>query len=163
MEEIICLDRIAKVPAKDWDALAQGHPLLSHAYLDALESTHCAVARTGWQPQHLVLRRNGAVHAAMPLYAKHHSWGEYVFDHAWANAFSRYGMDYYPKLVPAIPFTPEPGPRVLGYDQNDRALILEAAKRLMKEQRFSSLHVLFPSEEEHGLLEDAGLLFRSNV
>ena len=99
----------------------------------------------------------------MPLYAKQHSWGEYVFDHAWANAFARYGMDYYPKLVCAVPFTPVPGPRLLGYDQNDRAMILDAAKQLMREEGYSSLHVLFPREEEHDLLEDAGLLFRSNI
>ena len=161
--EIVSIDSISAVPAKEWDALAQGHPLVSHAYLEALEATHCVAERTGWMPTHLVLRRSGAMRAAMPLYAKAHSWGENVFDHAWAQAYERYGMDYYPKLVCAVPFTPVPGPRILAYDHHDRRLILEAAKQFTQENGFSSLHVLFPHEEDRRALEQAGLLFRSGV
>jgi len=161
--EIICLDTISAIPAVQWDALSHGNPLLSHAYLDALESTHCAVPRTGWAPCHLVLLRDGVARAAMPLYAKNHSRGEYVFDHAWANAYARYGMDYYPKLVSAVPFTPVPGPRLLASDRNDQHLLLEAAKQLLREQQYSSLHILFPQEDELPVLNAAGLLLRSNV
>lgn len=161
--EILCVAGMADIPANEWDALAQGHPLLSHGYLEALESTHCAVPRTGWVPRHLVLRRGGAIRAAMPLYAKHHSRGEYVFDHAWANAYARYGMSYHPKLVCAIPFTPVPGPRLLAYDQHDRLLLLEAAKQLAQQEGYSSLHVLFPDEDDLPALRQAGLLLRSNI
>lgn len=161
--EITRLESMAAIPAEEWNALAHGHPMLSHAYLEALESTHCAVPRTGWIPQHLVLRRSGAVRAAMPLYAKHHSFGEYVFDHAWANAYARYGMNYYPKLVCAVPFTPVPGPRLLAYDQHDRMLLLEAAKQLLRKEGYSSLHVLFPHEDDLPALQQAGMLLRSSI
>lgn len=161
--EIVCLESISAAPAKEWDALAHGNPLLSHAYLDALESTHCAVTRTGWSPRHLVLRRGGAIRAAMPLYAKNHSRGEYVFDHAWAGAYARYGMAYYPKLVCAVPFTPVPGPRLLASDDNDRLLLLQGAKQLLRDEGHSSLHVLFPLEHELPALQQAGLSLRSSV
>ena len=161
--EIVCLESMSAIPAKQWDALAGGNPLLSHGYLEAMESTQCAVPRTGWGPRHLVLLRGGAPRAVMPLYAKSHSRGEYVFDYAWANAYARYGMDYYPKLVSAIPFTPVPGPRLLAHDRNDQHLLLEAAKRLVREQGYSSLHILFPHEDELPLLKQAGMLLRSNV
>lgn len=161
--EIICLENISAIPAHQWDALAHGNPLLSHAYLEALESTHCAVPRTGWAPKHLVLLRDGVAQAAMPLYAKSHSRGEYVFDHAWANAYARYGMDYYPKLVSAVPFTPVPGPRLLAHNHDDRRLLLAASKRVLREQGYSSLHVLFPQEDELPILQQAGLLLRSNI
>lgn len=161
--EIICLDSIAAVPATQWDELAGDNPLVSHAYLQAMEATHCAVARTGWAPRHLVLLRDGVVRAAMPLYAKSHSRGEYVFDHAWADAYGRYGMRYYPKLVSAIPFTPVPGPRMLAWDRNDQRLLLEGAVGLLREHNYSSLHLLFPPKEDLPLLEQAGFMVRSNI
>lgn len=161
--EITCLDTLSAVPASHWDALTHNHPLLSHAYLESLESTHCAVPRTGWSPRHLALFRDGVLRAAMPLYAKHHSRGEYVFDQVWANAYAHYGMDYYPKLVCAVPFTPVPGPRLLARDQNDRSLLLAAAQRLLREGGYSSLHILFPDDDDIPALRKAGMLFRSNV
>jgi len=161
--EIVSLESISGISAGEWDALAGGNPLLSHGYLEALESTHCAETRTGWSPRHLVLIREGAARAVMPLYAKSHSRGEYVFDHAWANAYARYGMNYYPKLVSAVPFTPVPGPRVLAYDRNDQRILLEAAKQLVKLEGHSSLHILFPDEESLPLLESSDFLIRSNL
>lgn len=161
--DILCVDSITALSAGEWDALAKGHPLLSHAYLEALESTQCATARTGWAPRHLAIRRNGAIRAVMPLYAKSHSRGEYVFDYVWAHAYARYGMNYHPKLVCAIPFTPVPGPRLLAYDHNDRLLLLEGAKQLMQQEGYSSLHVLFPDESDMRALQHAGLLFRCNI
>lgn len=161
--EIICLESIAALPAQQWDELACGNPLLSHDYLNALEATHCATPKTGWAPHHIVLLRDGIARAAMPLYAKNHSRGEYVFDHAWANAYARYGMEYYPKLVSAVPFTPVPGPRLLAHDRNDQRLLLEAASVLQRQNGFSSLHILFPPEEDVPLLEESGFLIRSNI
>lgn len=161
--EILCLQGISAISAREWNALAQGHPLVSHAYLEALEATHCASPSTGWFPRHLALVRNGTIRAAMPLYAKNHSRGEYVFDHAWADAYARYGMAYYPKLVCGVPFTPVPGPRLLARDNNDRLILLEAAKQLMGSEGHSSLHVLFPHEDDIPALRRAGLKFRSNV
>lgn len=161
--EVLCLPGISAIPAREWNALTQGHPLISHAYLEALESTRCAAPLTGWVPRHLAVVRNGAIRAAMPLYAKNHSRGEYVFDHAWANAYARYGMDYYPKLVCGVPFTPVPGPRLLACDNNDRLILLETAKKLMAAEGYSSLHVLFPHEDDIPALHRAGLKFRGNV
>ena len=161
--EIICLDSIAAIPASQWDELAGDNPLVSHAYLQALEATHCAVARTGWAPRHLVLLRNGIARAAMPLYAKNHSRGEYVFDYSWAEAYARYGMQYYPKLVSALPFTPVPGPRLLARDRNDQRLLLEGAVGLLRQHRYSSLHILFPHQEDLTLLEQSGFMLRSNI
>lgn len=161
--EIICLDTIAAIPASQWDELAGDNPLVSHAYLHALEATHCAVARTGWAPRHLVLMRDGVARAAMPLYAKSHSRGEYVFDHSWADAYARYGMHYYPKLVSAIPFTPVPGPRLLAWDRNDQRLLLEGAMSLLRQHGYSSLHLLFPQEAELAPLQRAGFMLRSNI
>jgi len=161
--EIVSVESISAIPPGQWDALSRGNPLLSHAYLEALESTQCAVPRTGWHPRHLALMRTGSIRAVMPLYAKTHSRGEYVFDQAWAHAYARYGMKYYPKLVSAIPFTPVPGPRLLAHDRNDQRLLLEAAKQLLREDGYSSLHVLFPHEDELPVLLEAGLNLRSSI
>src|SRR6201995_5657415 len=107
--------RIAEISAADWDACAgDGNPFVSHAFLSALEDSGSAGARTGWLPQHAVLRtEDKRVVAVVPMYAKSHSYGEYVFDHGWANALERVGESYYPKLQVAVPFSPVPGPRLL--------------------------------------------------
>lgn len=162
-DEILYLDGLAAVSPKEWDGLAMGHPLVSHAYLSALEATHCVGARTGWTPRHLALMRDGRLHAAMPLYEKRHSQGEYVFDQSWAAAYARYGMDYYPKLVCAAPFTPVPGPRLLAHDDADRLRLIKAAMALARNRGASSLHVLFPQDSDMPALHQAGLLLRSNV
>ena len=109
---------IAEIPAADWDACAgtlggAGNPFVSHAFLSALEESGSANARTGWMPQHAALRDGDRLVAVAPMYAKSHSYGEYVFDHGWANAINRSGGDYYPKLQVAVPFSPVPGPRLL--------------------------------------------------
>src|SRR5664279_1086814 len=107
--------RIAEISAADWDACAgDGNPFVSHAFLSALEDSGSANARTGWLPRHAVLRTEvGKVVAIAPMYAKSHSYGEYVFDHGWANALERAGGQYYPKLQVSAPFSPVPGPRLL--------------------------------------------------
>ncbi len=106
----VALDAIA--PAT-WDALAGSQPFLTHAFLTALHATGCAVPRTGWKPRYLTAWREHALIGALPLYVKAHSYGEYVFDWGWAEAYRRHGRRYYPKLLAAIPFTPVPGPRLL--------------------------------------------------
>jgi predicted N-acyltransferase len=156
--------RIAEISAADWDACAgEGNPFVSHAFLSALEDSGSANARTGWLPQHAVLRTGaGQVVAIVPMYAKSHSYGEYVFDHGWANALERAGGQYYPKLQVSVPFSPVPGPRLLrrtgtGIPVATLANALEQACRSLK---LSSVHVTFCTRDEWEGLGDAGWLQR---
>ena len=153
--------RIADLPAAEWNALAGDSPFVQHAFLDALESTGCVGASVGWEPVHLALFRGGSLAAAMPLYVKHHSWGEFVFDWAWADAYRRHGLNYYPKLVCCVPFSPVSGPRLLARNDADRAALIQAALKLTRDLGCSSFHILFPSEPDHAALEAAPLLHRS--
>ena len=153
--------RMADLPADAWNALAGDSPFLQHAFLDALETTGCVGAPVGWEPVHLTLFRDGRLDAAMPLYLKHHSWGEFVFDFAWADAYRRHGLAYYPKLVCCVPFSPVPGPRLLARNDADRAALLQAALTLTRDLNCSSLHILFPTEPDHPALEASSLLHRS--
>lgn len=155
--------RLADIPATAWDALAGPQVCLSHAYLDTLEQTGCVGGRTGWLPRHATLWRGGELVAAMPLYLKQHSWGEYVFDWAWADAYQRHGLDYYPKWLGALPFTPIPGVRLLGRSAADRRALLDRLLALAAESGLSSLHILFPDEDEGRWLAEAGLLMRQGV
>ena len=157
------VDSLASIPASDWDALAGNHPLLSHAFLHALHETGCASAETGWSPCYLTLSRDGGLVAAMPLYLKSHSYGEYVFDWAWADAYQRHGLRYYPKLLNAIPFTPVTGPRLLAANDADRRTLLDAALAFARDTGVSSLHCLFPAAPEVATFESAGLMLRASV
>jgi len=159
---------LSAVAAPDWDALAPGQPLLSHAFLLALEDSGCAAPRAGWWPRHLTAWSGPRLVGAVPLYAKNHSFGEYVFDWAWADAYRRHGRAYYPKLVAAIPFTPTPGPRLLAADPATRAVLLDAALSRLRAapatgSGFSSLHLLYPTRDEADLCADAGMSIRSGV
>jgi uncharacterized protein len=160
---ITVLDSLATVPASQWDALAGNHPLLSHAFLHALHESGCASAGTGWAPCHLALWRDNRLAAAMPLYLKSHSYGEYVFDWAWADAYQRHGLRYYPKLLNAVPFTPVTGPRLLATNEADRRALLDAALAFARESGVSSLHCLFPEADEVAAFEAAGLMLRASV
>ncbi|MCU0869893.1 MAG: GNAT family N-acetyltransferase [Burkholderiales bacterium] len=157
------VDTLADVPAAQWDALTDDHPLLSHAFLHALHESGSAAPDAGWAPQYLLVRRDGQLAAAMPLYLKGHSYGEYVFDWAWADAWQRTGRRYYPKLLSAVPFTPVQGGRLLARDPDDRAVLARAALQFAREADVSSLHVLFPTEPEARLLEAAGCMLRRTV
>jgi len=157
------LDSLASIPAADWDALAANHPLLSHAFLHALHESGCASAETGWAPCYLTLWRDGRLAAAMPLYLKSHSYGEYVFDWAWADAYQRHGLRYYPKLLNAVPFTPVTGPRLLAKNAADRRALLDAALEFARDTGVSSLHCLFPTAPEVAEFESAGLMLRASV
>jgi predicted N-acyltransferase len=154
------LDRVS--PAA-WDALVGDQPLLSHAFLHALHETGCASESTGWRPRYLIGTSNGALVAAMPLYLKMHSYGEYVFDWAWADAYRRHGLAYYPKLLDAVPFTPVPGPRLLARDDADRRLLLQAMQQHARDAGLSSAHLLFLDEADQRAARSGGWLMRSTV
>ena len=140
---------IRQVPAEQWDALVPGrYPFASHAFLSALEDSGCTSERTGWAPSHLVRWDDqGRLIAAIPAYRKSHSYGEYVFDWAWAEAYQRYGMVYYPKLLLAIPFTPASGPRLLGETQNFEGLYTQLAS-LCEQNGYSGWHLNFPLRDD---------------
>ncbi|NMG65675.1 GNAT family N-acetyltransferase [Azoarcus indigens] len=157
------LSRLEQVQEQDWNAIAGGQACLSHAYLHTLETTGCAGPETGWTPRHATLWQDGTPVAALPLYAKQHSYGEYVFDWAWADAYQRHGLDYYPKWLSAVPFTPIPGARLLGSSVDSRRQLLAATLEMARQSRLSSLHLLFPTEEEAAWMRDAGLLIRHGV
>ena len=165
----VCDDiALAQITAASWDRLAPDQPLLSHAFLSALHETGCATRATGWTPHYVTSWRDGMLVGALPLYAKSHSYGEYVFDWAWADAYRRYGRRYYPKLVSAIPFTPTPGPRLLGVDPLAQAALLEHALALVGAhdpgaRSPSSLHVLFLPAEQAALAAASGMTIREGV
>lgn len=145
------LDSLDAIEAARWNALdLRGNPFVRHEFLATLEQERCAHPDTGWIPRHLLLEDEGRLIGAMPLYLKPHSWGEFVFDWGWANAYTRAGVDYYPKLVSAIPFTPATGPRLLCAPEVARVqtqrILVAAALNLARDYAVSSLHVLFPDE-----------------
>jgi uncharacterized protein len=162
------VSRIADLPAAEWDALAGANPFVSHAFLAALEDSGSATQKTGWLPQHLVIAgRDGRLIGAVPLYLKSHSYGEYVFDWGWADAYERAGGSYYPKLQACVPFTPVTGPRLLVHPEADREAVAGALTagllELARHTRVSSLHVTFPTEAEWRALGEAGFLRRTGL
>ena len=154
---------IKEIDPASWDALGDGSPFLMHAYLGALERTGCVGSGTGWQPCPLLVKDGSRLLGAMPLYAKSHSYGEYVFDWAWANAFEQHGIDYYPKLICAVPFTPVTGPRLMCADAAIRQQMLAALGDQLLAAGWSSAHVLFPDESDAQAMAAAGWLKRSGV
>lgn len=151
--EIRILSGLDEVPAEAWDRLAgpDHNPFLSHAFLAGLERHGCVGAHWGWTPQHLTLWDGGQLVGAVPLYLKHNSYGELVFDWAWADAFQRAGGRYYPKLVAAVPYSPVTSPRLLvaaGRNRELAALLAEGAVELARSLGVSSLHILFPTPEQ---------------
>ncbi|HWT71260.1 MAG TPA: GNAT family N-acetyltransferase, partial [Oxalicibacterium sp.] len=158
---------LAEIGQPAWDALLalqrDANPFLSYAFLHALHESGSASADTGWQPQYLTLWRDEQLAAAMPLYAKAHSYGEYVFDWAWADAYERHGLDYYPKLLSAIPFTPVTGSRLLASDDHAMHALLAALTAIRQSEGFSSTHILYPPQAQAEALQQAGFLLRSGV
>ncbi|MDZ4789744.1 MAG: GNAT family N-acetyltransferase [Hyphomicrobiales bacterium] len=163
---------ISNIPAAEWDACANPegaiyNPFISHAFLRCLEESGCVSDDTGWSPRHLVLDGESGPRAVMPLYLKSNSMGEFVFDHAFADAYHQAGGAYYPKLQCAAPFTPASGRRILVRDVSDIALaeriLTQGALQLMKAEGASSLHITFPTHEEWGRLGDAGLQRRTGM
>ena len=155
------------IDADEWDAIAgKKNPFVSHAFLTALETGGAVGGNSGWSAMHLLLRsENGQLLGAMPHYLKYHSYGEYIFDHSWANAFERAGGTYYPKLLGAIPFTPASGPRLLVRDgrRDHKAALARGALRLLNEYQLSSAHINFLPEQDAKLLADDGWLHRTGI
>ncbi len=164
--------RVKEIGRLAWDACAatleyQANPFVSYDFLDILEESGCAVERTGWGPRHISIEDEaGAIAAVMPLYLKSHSQGEYIFDHAWADAYERAGGAYYPKLQCASPFSPVTGPRMLVRQDVDRdaarRVLLGGALSVCERAHASSLHVTFPSQDDWRFMGEQGLLQRQN-
>jgi hypothetical protein len=155
---------VARVDSGAWDACAgRDNPFLSHAFLSALEESGSATARAGWQPAPLLIDAPDGLPAAIaPAYVKSHSQGEYVFDHAWADAYARAGGRYYPKLQIAVPFTPVPGRRLLTRDPGLAPALIAAAEQVVGGSGLSSAHATFIAQEEVALFEQAGWLIRTD-
>ena len=157
----------AQVDPVAWDALllnqANPSPFMRHAYLAALDTSGSACKRTGWAPHFLLLELDGVLQAACVVYAKTHSYGEYVFDWAWANAYAQHGLDYYPKAVVAVPFTPVPSTRLLAVDCVARTALVRALLTWCQDQQMSSLHMLFGEPQDVAAAEDAGMMLRHTV
>ncbi|HET7313260.1 GNAT family N-acetyltransferase [Salinisphaera sp.] len=145
MAELTQIESILQVDAEEWNALCgTDQPFVQHGFLAALEASGSVSPHIGWQPAHALLRTDdGALVGAAPMYLKDHSFGEFVFDFAWANAYSQVGLDYYPKLVNAVPFTPVAGPRLLARDDATRRAFTAALATLPERMGISSLHTLF--------------------
>lgn len=171
-DQIRIVSALSEVSKKDWDRVANPadevfDPFLSWDFLEAMESSGAAVPEAGWTPCHLLVEGVGGVlKAAMPLYAKTNSQGEFVFDHSWADAYERAGGSYYPKLLCGVPFTPVTGRRLLAPPGVDKAkleqMLISGAVQLASQNDLSSLHINFVSEEQKSVLEDVGLSIRTD-
>ncbi|MEM7611355.1 MAG: GNAT family N-acetyltransferase [Pseudomonadota bacterium] len=158
---------MADIPANAWDAMVSGDtPHLSHTFLRLAESSGSVCEETGWLPCHLTVQDGKEILAAMPLYQKGHSWGEFVFDWSWADAYQRSGLEYYPKLVSASPFTPATASKLLvatGQSQSVMATaLLQGATRFAREHQFSSMHLQFISDRDALAAQDATLVVRED-
>lgn len=156
-----------EIPAQMWDGLCARQdattPFMSHAYLAALHESGSASPKTGWKPQFITLWQDNQLVAACALYLKSHSYGEYVFDWAWANAYGEHGLAYYPKGLVAVPFTPVPGSRLLASNNDSRTHLLTSVLDLCKEKGFSSLHLLFTSPQDRLACDALGFMQRQTV
>lgn len=163
------IESLSEVSAADWNALLtpDASPFLKHEFLSTLEETVCVGENTGWQVAHLALYRSEQLIGAMPLYLKQHSYGEFVFDWSWAQAFEQQGMQYYPKALCAIPFTPVQGSRILFSPAEDAAQIqrqlIAGLKTLVVQNHLSSAHILFPLGEQTQAMVDQGFMLRDSV
>jgi predicted N-acyltransferase len=156
---------IGEIAPEAWDACAgDTNPTVSHVFLNALEESGSTTGRSGWAPQHLTFAgRGGRLVGAVPMYLKSHSYGEYIFDWGWADAYERSGSRYYPKLLCAVPFTPVPGPRLLvapGAAAETKSHLIAGMIELTRQRKLSSLHVNFPQDEDFAAFAEAGFLQR---
>lgn len=155
------------VSPEAWNALlaaqAEPSPFMRHEYLTALNDSRSATPDNGWMPQFVTLWQGEQLQAACPLYVKDHSYGEYVFDWAWANAYEQHGLAYYPKATVAVPFTPVPGARLLARDAESRTLLVQGLVALCKQLELSSLHLLFGADADIAACTESGLMLRNTV
>ncbi len=155
------------IDASTWNALLENErdpsPFMRREYLAALHESGCAREAAGWQPSFVTLWKGAELHAACPMYLKNHSYGEYVFDWAWANAYAQHGLDYYPKALVAVPFTPVPGARLLARDEPARHALVHALIAHAKSEDLSSLHLLFTQPHDIAAAAKAGLMLRHTV
>lgn len=154
---------LAGIDPAHWNRLTGGNPFLRHEFLHALHETDCACERKGWAPRYLIAREHERLVGAMPLYVKSHSRGEYVFDWAWADAYERHGIEYYPKLLSAVPFTPVTGPRLLAESDSVAEALASQVLTVARDSGASSLHCLFPIDEQRRRLADKGMMVRHGV
>lgn len=162
-------DGVSAINSADWDRLASagkplvGNPFVGHAFLSLLEQSGSIGPGTGWQPIPLLIEdeQSGAISGALPAYLKHHSQGEYVFDHGWAEAYEQAGGHYYPKVQIAVPFTPVPGPRLLAADDDSKLALIKGAEALVEQNGFSSAHATFLKPDDLALFKQAGWLIRT--
>lgn len=166
--DVKCIASLAEIDAQQWNALTGiDYPFLRYEFLAALENSGAVSEPTGWQTRHIVVTERDSLLAVMPLYLKSHSWGEYVFDHAWAQAYQQYGLDYYPKYLTAIPFTPCQGPRLAIRPNADAEQIIDRLLTFIRQQAqnqgISSWHCLFPNTSLRDTLAEQGLIFREDV
>lgn len=160
-------DSVTSLNAQSWDALVGGMPLLSHAFLSALEESKSIGKGTGWQSCPMLVFDGEALVGGLPLYVKSHSYGEYVFDWAWAEAYEKNGLSYYPKLIAAIPFSPVTSQRLLVASVPNaseiQSLMVETLEEITRTNQFSGAHVLFPNEDSAAVLSQAGWMQRHGV
>ena len=150
---------LSDIPAEDWDALHdQRNPFVAHAFLSGLETSGCLRPDWGWTPRHLTLWDSGVLVAAAPAYLKDNSHGEFVFDHAWAHAYAQHGLDYFPKWLAAVPYSPVSGPRLLARDGEARVELVNAIGAHMREAGLSSAHVNFHTEIDDAAFDDTWML-----
>jgi len=167
--EVKQIDSMTQVDCANWNRLSgDAYPFLRHEFLLALEQSGSVSEQTGWVPSHLLVMDEEELVAFMPLYLKQHSWGEYVFDHQWAQAYQQHGLDYYPKWLTAVPLTPCQGARIVikaeGINQLEvTQLLLTFIKRLSEQRSISSWHCLFPALQQAELLRSLGLSIREGV
>jgi predicted N-acyltransferase len=162
------LSSINECPSTQWDRLfTEDYPFLQHRFLSLLESSGSVCTETGWEPRHLLLEQDGKPIAALPLYLKNHSWGEYVFDWSWADAYQNHDLNYYPKLLTAVPFTPATGPRLglaAGIDPTDvLPSLFNTLQEMAEHANLSSWHLLFPNQPLVTALAGAQMLSRTGV
>ncbi|MDC0196118.1 GNAT family N-acetyltransferase [Gammaproteobacteria bacterium] len=164
---ITVIPKISDINPEDWDACAgTSNPFVSHAFLYALEESGSVTNKTGWLPQHLLINdENGQAVACMPIYLKNHSYGEYIFDWGWAEAYNRAGGNYYPKLQAAVPFTPATGPRMLvreGASDRYYQVLMNGVIQLAQKHKASSLHITFPTKDQWDRLGVSGFIKRTS-
>ena len=156
-------DTLDAVDPAAWQAMAGSNPFVSYHFLRLLQDTGCVDARHGWHPQYVLLHRGNDLVGATPSYFKTHSRGEFVFDQGWAQAFAEHGLDYYPKLLVAAPFTPVQGPRLLAVDASARLALAQGLRQFCVQAQASSVHTLFVNAQDRQALARAGFMVREGV